>query len=277
MKIADYVITSRKNPIVAATAALAEKKHRDESKLFLVEGEKLVLEAADRTLSVEYILVAEGKKNAVIPKLKERYGAQRYCDMPIYLLSDDCFSKISSEKAPQGVIAVIKHLDFFRRTTIIYDEDILFLRDRRILLLYAMQDPGNLGAVIRSAVAFGVECIVLSENCADLYNTKTIRAAMGSLFHIRAYVVSDFLHAIKTLQRMGRRVLAAELRDGAVSLADIALSSNDCVLIGNEGHGIPTSISEMCDSSVYLPISSGAESLNAAVAAGIFMWEQRER
>ena len=145
------------------------------------------------------------------------------------------------------------------------------------MMLCAMQDPGNLGAVIRSAVAFGVECILLSEECADLYNSKTIRAAMGSLFHIRAYVLSDFPGTVKALQTAGRRVLAAELREGAVSLSDVQLSARDCVLIGNEGHGIPASLSKECDTSVFLPISSGAESLNAAVAAGIFMWEQSKR
>ena len=277
MKIADYVITSRKNPFVTAAAALADKKSRDKEGLFLIEGEKLVLEAADRALPVEHIFVAETKKDVILPRLAKRYTAEMYRDLPIYLLSDDCFSKISSEKAPQGVIAVIKHLDFFRRMTIIYDEDILFLRDRRVIMLYAMQDPGNLGAVIRSAVAFGAECILLSEECADLYNSKTIRAAMGSLFHIRTYVLSDFVGTIKALQSAGRRVLAAELREGAVSLSDIQLTSRDCVLIGNEGHGIPESLSKICDASVYLPISPGAESLNAAVAAGIFMWEQSKQ
>ena len=97
---------------------------------------------------------------------------------------------------------------------------------------------------------------------------------MGSLFRVHALVVQDFLSAVHALQASGRRVLAAELREGALPVQDASLSSRDCVLIGNEGHGIPEDISRQCDASVYLPISARAESLNAAVAAAIFLWEQ---
>ncbi len=276
MKIMEPLITSRKNLLITETAALHDKKYRDERNCFLIEGEKLVLEAADRALPVECILVSE-EKTSILPRLQERYGRDLYRELPVYTISRECFLKISSEKSPQGVIARIKHLDFFRRMTIIYDEDIFSIRDKRIIMVYAMQDPGNLGAVIRSAVAFGAECIVMSENCADVYNSKTIRAAMGSMFHVNTYTVSDFAGTIRALQGAGRRVLAAELRTNSVALSDIKLTPMDCVLIGNEGHGIPEDISDLCNAGVYLPITSGAESLNAAVAAGIFMWEQSKQ
>jgi TrmH family RNA methyltransferase len=97
---------------------------------------------------------------------------------------------------------------------------------------------------------------------------------MGSLFRVKACVIEDVASAVAALRACGRRVLAAELREGAVSLAEAALMPSDCVIIGNEGHGIPTAISDLCDKSVYLPISENAESLNAAVAAAIFLWEQ---
>lgn len=274
MQIIDPIITSRKNRLVIETAALSEKKHREASQAFLIEGEKLVFEAAERSLPVLRLFVSEGKREALLPKLETAFSAPLYRDTEVYILSDDCFLKISSEKAPQGVIAVLKYLDFFKRTAIIYDEDVLSLQNKRVVMLYDVQDPGNLGAVIRSAVAFGVDCLLLSSCCADLYGTKTVRAAMGSLFSVSAYVVEDVGQAIGALRKGGRRVLAAELREGASSVFEVALSPSDCVLIGNEGHGIPPQISALCDRSVYLPISRGAESLNAAVAASVLLWEQ---
>ena len=277
MRKIEPIITSRKNQIVVDTAALFDKKYRDRAGLFLVEGEKLVLEAAARGLPVLRIFVAEGKLDAILPRLEAGYAGEKYKSTELFVLGDECFSKISSEKSPQGVIAVLKYLDFFKSSTIIYDEDIFSLRDHRMVMLYGVQDPGNLGAIIRSAVAFGTECLILSEGCADVYNTKTIRAAMGSIFSLRIFVVSDFASAIRAMQSLGRRVFAAELREGAMPLSEAMLSKQDCVLIGNEGHGIPPEISTMCDASVFLPISSGAESLNAAVAASIFLWEQGKK
>ena len=139
-----------------------------------------------------------------------------------------------------------------------------------------MRDPGNLGSVIRSAVAFGVDHLVLSEDSADVYNPKTVRSAMGSLFKVRISYVKDFGSFINVARECGRRVFSAELSEGARSLAETPLLPSDILVIGNEGHGIPEDISALCDASVYIPISDKTESLNASVAAAIFMWEQEK-
>jgi TrmH family RNA methyltransferase len=157
---------------------------------------------------------------------------------------------------------------------IIYKEDFFIPKGERALSLYSLRDPGNLGAVIRSAVAFGVQHIVLSSDSADIYNPKTVRAAMGTMFGVRISVVSDFASFVRAAKECGRAVYAAELREGAKSVKDIDLSADDIFIIGNEGHGIPDEISAQCTGSVYIPISEGAESLNASVAAAVFMWEQ---
>ncbi len=274
MKTDHPIITSRKNPLVMEAASLREKKNRTKTQSFLIEGEKLVAEAADNGLPFLRIFVAESRYANFLHEIAPHFSASIYDVLPVYVLQDDCFLKISSEKAPQGVIGVLKHLDFFQRMTIIYDEDIFELREKRLLILCGIQDPGNLGAIIRSAVAFGTEVIFLSEDCADLYNSKTIRAAMGGLFRIRMIVVEDMCSLMSALHRKGRRVLAAELRAGALSLDEACLTAKDVVVIGNEGHGIPPALSALCDASVYLPISKHAESLNAAVAASVFLWEQ---
>jgi TrmH family RNA methyltransferase len=134
-----------------------------------------------------------------------------------------------------------------------------------------------LGAIVRSAVAFGTDTLLLSADCADLYNPKTLRAAMGSLFKIRAFIVEDLADAVIALRQSGRRVFAAELTENAVSLAEACPCTKDIFIIGNEGHGIPREISSSCDGSVYIPIKQGVESLNASVAASVLLWEQAKK
>jgi len=137
-----------------------------------------------------------------------------------------------------------------------------------------VRDPGNLGAVVRSAVAFGFTDVVLSSDCVEVCNPKTVRAAMGGIFSLAFHVVSDFASFVSSMRESGRRVFAAELRPGAKPIREIGLTPDDVVVIGNEGHGVPIEISALCDASVYIPISPAAESLNAAVAASLFLWEQ---
>ena len=274
MKYFKDIISSRNNQLVKWAASLQDKKGRNESEAFIAEGEKLTLEALRRGLPVTHIFVMEGKESRALDLLRPYVDRKEYADCQIIVLSEGAFSKISTEKAPQGIISAIKHLDFFRKLDIIYKEDFFIPRGERALSLYSLRDPGNLGAVIRSAVAFGVQHIVLSADSADIYNPKTVRAAMGTMFGVKISIVSDFESFVSCAKENGRNVYAAELRDGAKSVKDIDLSSDDIFIIGNEGHGIPDSVSEICTHSVYIPISDGAESLNASVAAAVFMWEQ---
>ena len=116
--------------------------------------------------------------------------------------------------------------------------------------------------------------MVLSSDCVEVTNPKTVRAAMGGVFSIGFHAVSDFGSFITSAREAGRRVFAAELREGAAPLFEIGIRSDDVIVIGNEGQGIPHEISALCDSSVYIPISERSESLNAAVAASLFLWEQ---
>ena len=274
MKIFRDIISSRNNPTVKWAASLAEKKGRSENSSFIAEGEKLTLEALRRSLPLTHIFIMEGKEERLLDMLSPFTSLSIYDNCQVIILSEGAFAKISTEKAPQGIISVIKHLDFFRNMDIIYKEDFFISKGERALSLYSLRDPGNLGAVIRSAVAFGVQHIVLSADSADIYNPKTVRAAMGTMFGVKITAVSDFASFIEAAKANGRSVYAAELTDGAKSVKEIGLSNDDIFIIGNEGHGIPREISSLCTSSVYIPISEGAESLNASVAAAVFMWEQ---
>ena len=276
MNFRKEVITSRNNTLIKWAASLADKKGRAEQESFIAEGYKLTLEALKSGLPVTHIFVLEDKADEILERFSEYSDKKELDGCEVILLSESAFSKISTEKAPQGVISVIKYLDFFANMDIIYKEDFFISRGERVLSLYSLRDPGNLGAVVRSAVAFGVEHIVLSSDSADIYNPKTVRAAMGSLFKVKVSYVRDFASFVEAARANGRKVYAAELTDSAKSLTDISLSSDDIFIIGNEGHGISPEISEKCTASVYIPISDKTESLNASVAASVLMWEQNK-
>ena len=274
MIILEEVISSRNNPTVKWAASLSDKKGRDASKSFIVEGKKLVFEALENFLPITHIFVAESKKNVYIPEIM-RFFKEKFLDSTkISVVLDSVFEKISTEKAPQGIISVIKYLDFFSELDIIYKEDFFLRSDDRAVVLSSVRDPGNLGSVIRSAVAFGAKHIVLSSDSADIYNPKTVRAAMGSLFKVKVTYVKDLKSFVLLAKDMDRRVFAAELSENAKSLSELKILPTDIFIIGNEGHGLDKEISSLATGSIYIPISEKTESLNAAVAAGIFMWEQ---
>ncbi len=273
MKIIDQTIISRNNETVKWAASLGVKKARDASRAFLAEGEKLTLEALETGLPVSHIFVLEAKKTFFLPKLLKYRENKKFEDTVLIFLSESAFSKISTETSPQGIISIIKYLDFFKDTDIIYKEDFLRFDCERLIFLSSVRDPGNLGAVIRSAAAFGIDHIILSADSADLYNPKTVRSAMGSLFRVKATYVKDTVSTVAELKKSDRRVFSAELRENAIPISEAKLSSKDVVIIGNEGHGVDPALSEASCGSVYIPISRNTESLNAAVAAAIFMWE----
>ena len=276
MKIIRDIISSRNNEMVKWAASLADKKGRNKSRSFVADGYKLTLDALACSLPVTHIFITEEKRDYFLEMIQPYMSAEIYENCSVITLSESAFEKISGEKSPQGIISVIKYLDFFTNLDIIYKEDFFIFEGERALALYSLRDPGNLGAVIRSAVAFGVDHIVLSADSADIYNPKTVRAAMGTLFGVKVTIVSDFKSFVASAKACGRRVFAAELSDNAQSITEIEVCKNDIFVIGNEGHGIAPEISAECSGSVYIPISNKAESLNASVAAAVFMWEQNK-
>lgn len=267
-------ISSKSNPTVLWAASLHEKKYRDRTASFLVEGKKLVEECFTLSLPVTHIFITESKWESFFPFVSSFLTGGSFGETRVFMLSAPCFQKISTEQAPQGIIAAVKHLDFFKSCIKINIEDIS--EGERAVLLSSVRDPGNLGAILRSAAAFGVTTVVLSADCADVYNPKTLRAAMGGVFHLHLFRVSNVEESVAILREAGRRVFAAELREGAVSLDQIELTDRDVFVIGNEGHGIAPSLSAACNGSVYIPIV-GVESLNASVAASVLLWEQSKR
>ena len=193
------------------------------------------------------------------------------------LLSPDVFSKITEERAPDGIIAVVRNLKNLHKELSPSDIPALAASGKRIMAFESLRDPGNLGTVIRSASAFGVDTLILSADCADIYNPKTLRGAMGAIFSREIFFCRELPETLARFSCEGRRVLAATLENEAVAVGKAALTERDIILIGNEGHGLSRSAIAASDLSVILPIDTGrgVESLNAATAASVFMWEQR--
>jgi TrmH family RNA methyltransferase len=268
------VITSRQNPTVKQICALLDKKSRRESGLFRFDGIKLFGEAVACGLSIERVVLSIGAAQNVRDAVEREIGGGRLESSRVLLVGEEVFSKISEERSPEGIVTVARALEQKHRT---HTElgGFCIGREERILVAESLRDPGNLGTVIRSCAALGIDRLVISDDCADLYNPKTIRAAMGGLFRMDVDVIptNELAAAIGILRASGRRVFAAALREDAHALGELELRRGDCFVIGNEGHGLSESVIGACDACAIIPMTEGSESLNAAAAAAICIWE----
>lgn len=258
-------ILSRDNDRVKLYSKLDKSKYRHENKLFLAEGVKLTNEALDSRCA-ETVLICESvfDKTCVQDIIKKAEGKAH-----VIVLSDAAFGKITTESAPQGVISVCNFPDSHHLVRGCSEP---LSDDKRIIVLDGVRDPGNLGTMLRCAVAFGIDAVVLGD-CADVYSPKTVRAAMGAVFKLELVICDLLPEYLETLKHRGRRLLGAALSNNNLVLGNNALFHTDAVVIGNEGHGISDEVLSLCDGFLRIPMEDGCESLNAAVAASVIMWE----
>lgn len=264
-------ITSRQNPLLTRITSLAERKYRRREGLFRFDGQKLFVEALQAQLPLVAVLLRESQQSQILA-LADGFSLPAECRCAI--LPDDLFDRISEEKSPDGVICVAKSLDKIHKIITIDKRETLpaLLSPGRTLVLESVRDPGNLGTVIRTATAFGIGNLLLSADCADLYHPRTIRAAMGTLFHRNILVVQDLACALQQLSCRGK-VYAAALDANAVQLGKVSFGTQDTVVVGNEGHGLSPETLSQCTHTLYIPMEAGVESLNAGVAASVLLWE----
>lgn len=265
MTHAEY-ISSRSNSRVVEYAKLSDEKNRAASGLFFCEGIKLAREAL-RHAMVRDLLVSESFV-AHTDCVPEWMSDASDMGVRITVLSEPAFAKISTERSPQGVISIVEYISD-RHISDGFDD---WQRGKRIIMLDEIRDPGNLGTIIRSAEALGVDGVVLS-GCADIYNPKTVRAAMGALFRMPIYTGTDSADISREIKKSGRRLIAATLGRNTVTLGEYDIDKTDCVVIGNEGHGVSPKVIEECDMCVRIPMAGECESLNASAAAVCIMWE----
>lgn len=269
----DEIITSRQNSSVRQVCALSEKKARRESGLFRFDGIKLLGEAMSAGMDIKQVFYNAEAGERTLDYIRDvREGLERG-GARIVAVSAPVFEKISEEKSPEGIVTVAETPRALCRAYAC-ESDIPAINER-ILIAEALRDPSNLGTIMRSAYALGIDRLILTDDCAEIYSPKTIRAAMGAVFRMPTLTVKGerLAEFIGLLRESGRRVYATALYEDSQTLGVIELRACDCFVIGNEGHGLTADAVRACDSSVLIPMREGAESLNAAAAAAICIWE----
>lgn len=252
-------ITSTSNQKIKYVQKLRDKaRFRREEKLFLVEGKRMVFEADPSR--VREVFVSEDYKGLAEAELEARFP-----DTDIYLLQANVFKSIVDTQTPQGILAVVEQQDYSI-------DDMLKGQDTLLLLLEDIQDPGNLGTMIRTGEGAGVTGIITSQNTVDIYSPKTVRSTMGSIYRVPVVTTSDFLATMKALQKEGVTLYAAHLKgEDFYDRADYKKASG--FLIGNEGNGLKDETAKAADVFIKIPMEGQVESLNAAIAATLLIYE----
>ena len=269
------ILVSRQNPTVKRICSLTEKKNRRREGLFRFDGMKLLEEAARGGLSLVYVVLRmpmEAKTEERVRTLMEEGVLDESVLLPV---SESVFEKMTEEKSPEGILCVAKLPDELHRSLAPEEPEETLCPGEKLLILESVRDPGNLGTVLRSADALGIDRLILTEDCADLYHPRTVRAAMGALFRLPTLTVpTEALPCyIERLRTTGRRLYAAALHTDALTVGEFPLYKGDGLVIGNEGHGLSEAVIAACDRAAVIPMREGAESLNAAAAAAICIWE----
>ena len=231
------IITSLKNEKVKYWYNLKNKKFRDQERRFLIEGDHLINEAKNQNLVIETISIVD--KNAD------------------YFVTKEIMEKISEQKSISYNAAVVRFIS----------EDSI---SGNILILDGVQDPGNLGTIIRSCIAFGVSNIILSDNSVDLYNSKVIRATEGMIFNINV-LRRNLIEFIPIVKNLGYKIVGTDVKNG-INIKDIN-KENIAIVMGSEGQGLSNEVKNMCDDFVYIKMDNACESLNVGVATSILLYE----
>jgi len=244
------LIESNQNIKIKKWAKLKQKKYRSQFQEYLVEGEHLVFEALEAGI-VKEILIRENSESEFIKMISSKKNH--------YMIKEVLFNSLAMTETPQSVMAVceMKSGDIKNRN--------------RLLLLDRIQDPGNLGTLVRSAVAFGFDGIVLGEGCVDIYNEKVIRSTQGALFKIAIEQKKMFPY-IQKLKEEGVKVFGTSLENGQ-PLRTIQMSDKMAFLLGNEGQGVEERLLSETDQNIFIEISKNTESLNVSIAGSIIMHE----
>lgn len=243
-------ITSLKNPRILTWKGLKERKGRRETGCFLVEGRKSVEEALASGFEIEALLVDEA--------MAEAYPVPQ--GVSCFALPEHVMAAVCDTKTPQGVAAVMR----MRSVRTI---------GGRVVALDGVQDPGNVGTIIRTADAAGLDGVILTDQCADVFSPKVLRATMGSVFHLPIMVTEDLPGLLKQMQGEGTCVISSQLEDASPFYDRGEVGQRFALVIGNEGNGVSDAVKSLADKRLMLPMKGRAESLNAAVAAGIMMYE----
>ena len=257
------VITSNDNEIIKNVKKLKDKKYRQNKKQFIIEGIKLIEEAIEENMKIQMVIVCEECMKEQCIEQKLLYQIAKYnC---IYV-SEKVFLGLTDVKNPQGILAVIEIQN--TEDKINYNEDIIFVLD-------GIQDPGNLGTIIRTIDSVGLTQIIISKDTVDAYNPKVVRSTMGAIFRVKVIESQDIIRTIKNITKHEYEILATTL-DTENSIYDIDFSKK-IIVIGNEANVVSKGIQNIANQKAKIPMLGKTESLNAAVSASIIAYEYVRR
>lgn len=262
-------ISSSENQIYKKVMQLGTKKYRDKFRCYLIEGPNLIAEALAYNKTLDLVLFEKSvftEKSKV--EMEDLLSELKKRKIEIYLVEDKMFSKLSNTETPQGVIGVVKKT--------LYTEQSFFTpresSNGNIIVLDRLQDPGNIGTILRTADGAGYQGAMILKGTADIFSPKVVRATTGSLFRLPLLFTDTAEKTIEVLKKYKKTVICTALKD-AQYYYDCPMSQDVAVIIGNEGNGVCDEFINNSDLRVKIPMHSSIESLNAAVAAGILIYE----
>lgn len=252
-------IESKDNNFFKEAKKLKERKFRQRENKFILEGFRLIEEAIKAKMEIESIILLEESKESFY---KSNLLSENIIEEKIFVLNKNLFMQISSTENPQGILAIVKNKEFE-----------LDLNKEFFLICDKVQDPGNLGTIIRTAHAAGVDGIILTKGTVDIYNDKTIRSTMGSMFYLPIFYDDSDFSLIKKLKENKFNIVTTSLKESR-NFFDENLKGKIVLAVGNEGNGISDELFDLADKKVKIPMPGNAESLNVAVAASIILFEK---
>ena len=250
------VITSKENALVKHICKLKEKKYRNQYCEFVIEGVKLLKEALDENVNIKNIIISE---NMINDNLIEKELLEK---IDYIVVTNNIFKIMSDVESPQGILAIIEKNQ---------NEDIIDDKSNFILALDDIQDPGNLGTIIRTVDSLNLKQIIVSKGTVDGYNAKVIRSTMGAIFRVKIIEVENLYDTLKKLQEKKYKIIVTSL-DSKKTIYDTDFNKS-IVVIGNEANGVSKEILNLADEKTIIPMEGKTESLNASVATGIILYE----
>lgn len=253
------IITSKDNEIIKNIRKLKEKKYRDQNNEYIVEGIKMIKEAITEEAVIKLIVVCEENANSGSIDKKLLYEIAKYeC---IYV-SKKVFDLISEVKTPQGILAVIEKDN---------SEDKIDYKQDVIVVLDGIQDPGNLGTILRTIDSVGLNQVIVSKETADAYNPKVVRSTMGAIFRVNIIESDNLLDTLKNMKKHKYKIMATSL-ETPNSIYDVEYNKK-VIVIGNEANGVSKEILDYADEKIKIPMLGKTESLNASVATAVILYE----
>lgn len=235
-------ITSVNNPLIKELIKLKQKKYRDKEKKFIVEGYNIIEEAKDY---ITLIITSSKEDKSILPNVEH------------ILVPKEIIGKLSETVTPQGIVGICNYVTSRENF------------EGNVLVLDGLQDPGNIGTLIRTAICFDFNTIYITDNSCDIYNEKVLRATQGGIFKVNI-IRKNINDIIDDLKKKGYYIVGTSLKNG-IPLNDINFGKMNAIILGNEGNGVSKETIERSNVNAYIPINASMESLNVAIAGGIIM------